>query len=84
MATVCAQRGWEALKAISWSIQKPQEPEISHAGRSGRIKKKALGCHCRGGAQEGSWDELQIPDRVFKLLILPGARYDGVIYRKTV
>src|ERR1700722_17594008 len=32
LASVAPQRGWEALKAIGWSIQKPrpQEPKMGH------------------------------------------------------
>ncbi|HEY8008452.1 MAG TPA: hypothetical protein VIE66_17010 [Methylocella sp.] len=36
LVSVAPQRGWEALKAINPEATS-EEPEISHAGRSGRI-----------------------------------------------
>ena len=41
LVSVAPQRGWEALKAIGWSIQKQKE-EIGHARRSGGIQKKLV------------------------------------------
>ena len=38
-----AQRGWEALKAIGWSIQKPRprNPKAASAEGTGRLQKKS-------------------------------------------
>ena len=39
---VLPQRGWEALKALGWSLQRPRprEPEVRHLRRGGRRSKK--------------------------------------------
>ena len=37
LAAVLPQRGWEALKAIGWSVQKPAPPGLGHAGRAGGV-----------------------------------------------
>src|SRR3954454_2122743 len=41
LAEVLPQRGWEALKAIGWSVQKPRPPpRLGHAGGAHGVQKK--------------------------------------------
>src|SRR3954467_11424988 len=42
LAEVLPQRGWEALKAIGWSVQKPRPPppRLGHAGGARGVQKK--------------------------------------------
>src|SRR6202040_1906188 len=49
LASVAAQRGWEALKAIGWSIQKPRPKNPKSASPAEAASKKAYGSRYRGG-----------------------------------
>jgi AcrB/AcrD/AcrF family/Winged helix-turn helix len=50
LKSVAPQRGWEALKAIGWSIQtpRPKNPKSASPEEAAAFKK-ARGCRCRGG-----------------------------------
>src|SRR5215208_3617388 len=51
-AAVLPQRGWEALKAIGWSVQKPRprHPACATPEERAAFKKAGAGCH-RGAGQ---------------------------------
>jgi transposase len=52
LTSVAPQRGWEALKAIGWSIQKPRPKNPKSATpEEAAAFKKAFGCHCRRGGK---------------------------------
>jgi transposase len=51
LVSVAAQRGWEALKAIGWSIQKPRKTQNQPQPRKRRRLKKARGRPCRRGRE---------------------------------
>lgn len=55
VTSVAPQRGWEALKAIGWSIQapRPKNPKSATAEEAAAFKK-ARGRRCRGG-REAPW-----------------------------
>jgi hypothetical protein len=49
---VATQRGWEALRAIGWSIQKPR-PKNPKSATPEEVAafEKARGCNCRRGGE---------------------------------
>ena len=52
VTSVAPQRGWEALKAIGWSIQKPRPKNPKSATpEEAAAFKKARECRCRGGGK---------------------------------
>ena len=50
LAAVLPQRGWEALKAIGWSVQKPRPRHPASATPEEREAFKKAGAGCRRGA----------------------------------
>src|SRR3954452_14596498 len=50
LAAVFPQRGWEALKAIGWSVQKPRPRHPASATPEEREAFKKAGTGCRRGA----------------------------------
>src|SRR3954454_1996133 len=50
LAAVFPQRGWEALKAIGWSVHKPRPRHPASATPGEREAFKKAGTGCRGGA----------------------------------
>src|SRR6202789_4390316 len=49
LASLAAQRGWEALRAIDWSIQKPRpQPQGGDARGAGRLQKRMARPVCKG------------------------------------
>jgi transposase len=52
LTSVAPQRGWEALKAIGWSIQapRPKNPKSAPPEEAAAFKK-AFGRRCRGGRE---------------------------------
>ena len=52
LTSVAPQRGWEALKAIGWSIQKPRpkNPKSATPEEAAAFKKSSRS-RCRGGGK---------------------------------
>src|SRR3954449_2715351 len=64
LARVAPQRGWEALKAINWSVQKPRPRHPASATPEEReaFKKAGRGC-CRGAGQAPGQADRGLGDR---------------------